>query len=275
MKNIASVAALFALTSAQTLVIPPRNNGVVQVKTSPIEISGDPNDYRNQEFDRGVTCPPDPSDTGSRNAVFILNDGATLSNAFREHTFVSFLALSTTSLLCTHTYYHANKHHGDRRDVHCAAAEIASILERNILCEVVRQQIEDEVPVKEPGDFWSAVVTALRARGYYRTTGEVQYILNDSRNKGWAIPDAQKYISIVKRKTAEQAKRESNAPVYPAQVPDPMQITTLQAQNLQRMAQQALELVGAQEAQSAGNAVENNEDAPGETEDHSNSMAMR
>jgi hypothetical protein len=37
-------------------------------------------DFANAEYDRGVVCPTNPSDTGSTNAVFILEAGATLSN---------------------------------------------------------------------------------------------------------------------------------------------------------------------------------------------------
>lgn len=70
--------ALATLSAAQTLVIPARN-GNIQTLSAPITITGS-KDYANQEFDRGVTCPSDPDDTGSKNAVFILNNGATLSN---------------------------------------------------------------------------------------------------------------------------------------------------------------------------------------------------
>lgn len=45
---------------------------------APSSISGT-NDYANKEFDRGRPCDSD-EDTGSSNAVFILKNGATLSN---------------------------------------------------------------------------------------------------------------------------------------------------------------------------------------------------
>jgi hypothetical protein len=70
--------AIAALGSAQTLSIPTRN-GNIQSLSAPISITGS-KDYANQEFDRGVACPDDPDDTGSTNAVFILQNGATLSN---------------------------------------------------------------------------------------------------------------------------------------------------------------------------------------------------
>jgi len=70
------LASIFALTHAQTLNIPTRVGSVV-VLSSPSPISGSV-DLGNKEYDRGVTCKP--GDTGSDNAVFILENGATLSN---------------------------------------------------------------------------------------------------------------------------------------------------------------------------------------------------
>ena len=46
--------------------------------SKPSTISGSV-DYGNKEFDRGRDCNTD-DDTGSDNAVFILNEGATISN---------------------------------------------------------------------------------------------------------------------------------------------------------------------------------------------------
>lgn len=69
---------LVALSTAQTLSIPSRS-GNIQSLGSRIRITGS-KDYGNQEFDRGVACPSDPDDTGSNNAVFILENGASLSN---------------------------------------------------------------------------------------------------------------------------------------------------------------------------------------------------
>ncbi|KAG9327165.1 hypothetical protein KVV02_000881 [Mortierella alpina] len=71
-------AAVFAtLGAAQTLNIPTRSGKVVPLPAVSI-ISG-VKDYGNKEFDRGHPCNSD-KDTGSANAVFILKNGATLSN---------------------------------------------------------------------------------------------------------------------------------------------------------------------------------------------------
>ncbi|KAF9962479.1 hypothetical protein BGZ72_004848 [Mortierella alpina] len=71
-------AAVFAtLGAAQTLNIPTRSGSVVALPAVSI-ISG-VKDFGNKEFDRGHACNSD-KDTGSANAVFILKNGATLSN---------------------------------------------------------------------------------------------------------------------------------------------------------------------------------------------------
>lgn len=70
-------ALVAALASAQTLNIPSRVGNIVSLP-SPSVISGSV-DLGNREFDRGQPCDSD-ADTGSDSAVFILNDGATLSN---------------------------------------------------------------------------------------------------------------------------------------------------------------------------------------------------
>lgn len=76
--TIAALTAIMAaMASAQTLNIPTRVGSVIAL-SSPSTISGT-QDMGNKEYDRGVKCTGD-ADTGSSNAVFILNDGATLSN---------------------------------------------------------------------------------------------------------------------------------------------------------------------------------------------------
>ena len=70
-------AALATLASAQTLNIPTRVGSIISL-AKPSTISGSV-DLGNKEYDRGVACDTD-ADTGSDSAVFILNDGATLSN---------------------------------------------------------------------------------------------------------------------------------------------------------------------------------------------------
>lgn len=70
-------AALAGLAAAQTLDIPTRSGEITSLPEAST-ISG-VNDYANMEFDRGQPCDSD-EDTGSENAVFILEDGATLSN---------------------------------------------------------------------------------------------------------------------------------------------------------------------------------------------------
>ncbi|KAM5353231.1 hypothetical protein ACJZ2D_016873 [Fusarium nematophilum] len=68
--------ALASTAVAQTLNIPNRVGNVVALP-APSVLSG-VNDFGNREFDRGLPCTDD--DLGSDAAVFILNDGATLSN---------------------------------------------------------------------------------------------------------------------------------------------------------------------------------------------------
>jgi len=73
----ALLASLVSLSTAQTLNIPTRSGSIVSL-ASPSTISGSV-DYGNKEFDRGRDCDTD-ADTGSDSAVFILNDGASISN---------------------------------------------------------------------------------------------------------------------------------------------------------------------------------------------------
>ncbi|KAF9117610.1 hypothetical protein BGX30_005310, partial [Mortierella sp. GBA39] len=74
----ATLAAVFAtVCAAQKLNIPTRSGKIVSLP-APSIISG-VHDYANKEFDRGHPCDSD-DDTGSSNAVFILKNGATLSN---------------------------------------------------------------------------------------------------------------------------------------------------------------------------------------------------
>lgn len=72
------LAALVAsIASAQTLNIPTRVGEITSLP-KPSIITGSV-DLGNKEFDRGQPCDSD-EDTGSENAVFILEDGASLSN---------------------------------------------------------------------------------------------------------------------------------------------------------------------------------------------------
>jgi hypothetical protein len=76
--HTAQLAALVAsVVSAQTLNIPTRVGNIVSLPEASI-ITGS-EDFGNKEFDRGQPCDSD-EDTGSDNAVFILQDGASLSN---------------------------------------------------------------------------------------------------------------------------------------------------------------------------------------------------
>ncbi|EFQ25692.1 pectate lyase [Colletotrichum graminicola] len=70
-------AMLATLATAQTLNIPTRSGSIVSL-SAPSVISGS-KDFGNKEFDRGRPCNTD-DDTGSESAVFILENGATLSN---------------------------------------------------------------------------------------------------------------------------------------------------------------------------------------------------
>jgi hypothetical protein len=75
--RVALLSLVASMAAAQTLNIPTRSGSIVSLP-SPSTISGKV-DLGNKEFDRGQPCDSD-EDTGSSNAVFILNDGASLSN---------------------------------------------------------------------------------------------------------------------------------------------------------------------------------------------------
>lgn len=73
----ALLASLAAFSAAQTLNIPTRSGSIISL-SSPSVISGSV-DFGNKEFDRGRDCDTD-ADTGDESAVFILNNGASISN---------------------------------------------------------------------------------------------------------------------------------------------------------------------------------------------------
>ncbi len=75
--EIALIGAAVGLAAGQTLNIPTRSGSIVSL-ASPSVITGS-QDMKNKEFDRGRPCDTD-EDTGSDSAVFILENGATLSN---------------------------------------------------------------------------------------------------------------------------------------------------------------------------------------------------
>ncbi|KAL3483925.1 pectate lyase [Aspergillus germanicus] len=75
--NLVATLALSSVAAAQTLNIPTRVGSIVSL-ASPSVISGS-KDMGNREYDRGRPCDSD-EDTGSDSAVFILENGATLSN---------------------------------------------------------------------------------------------------------------------------------------------------------------------------------------------------
>ncbi|KAJ4404077.1 hypothetical protein N0V91_006187 [Didymella pomorum] len=75
--EIAFITAATGLVVGQTLNIPTRSGSIVSL-ASPSVISGS-KDMGNKEYDRGRACDTD-ADTGSDSAVFILENGATLSN---------------------------------------------------------------------------------------------------------------------------------------------------------------------------------------------------
>ncbi|KAF7550014.1 hypothetical protein G7Z17_g6003 [Cylindrodendrum hubeiense] len=75
--QILATVALATAASAQSLKIPTRNGNIISL-TAPMPISG-VRDMGNKEYDRGRPCNND-KDNGSKEAVFILENGATLSN---------------------------------------------------------------------------------------------------------------------------------------------------------------------------------------------------
>ncbi|KAL1595002.1 hypothetical protein SLS59_008553 [Nothophoma quercina] len=75
--ELALISAAVGLAAGQTLNIPTRVGSIVSL-ASPSVISGS-KDMGNKEYDRGRPCDTD-ADTGSDSAVFILENGATLSN---------------------------------------------------------------------------------------------------------------------------------------------------------------------------------------------------
>ncbi|KAG4417507.1 hypothetical protein IFR04_009390 [Cadophora malorum] len=70
-------AVLAAMASAQSLKIPTRVGSIVSL-SKPETVTGS-KDYGNKEYDRGRACNSD-KDTGSASAVFILENGASISN---------------------------------------------------------------------------------------------------------------------------------------------------------------------------------------------------
>jgi hypothetical protein len=73
----AILASVFAaLVSAQTLNIPTRSGSIISLAAAS-SISGSV-DFGNKEYDRGVPCTD--GDSGSANAVFVLENGASISN---------------------------------------------------------------------------------------------------------------------------------------------------------------------------------------------------
>ncbi|KAJ5973951.1 Pectate lyase catalytic [Penicillium waksmanii] len=77
MHSSAIILGLIGIASTQTLNIPSRVGGIISLP-SHSEISGSV-DLGNREYDRGQSCDND-DDFGDHNAVFILKDGASLSN---------------------------------------------------------------------------------------------------------------------------------------------------------------------------------------------------
>ena len=77
--NSAFIASLLAMVSAQSLNIPTRSGSIVHLSSPSTIAKGKSFDGGNREYDRGHSCDSD-ADTGSDNAVFILEDGASLSN---------------------------------------------------------------------------------------------------------------------------------------------------------------------------------------------------
>ncbi|KAH6689068.1 pectate lyase [Plectosphaerella plurivora] len=69
--------ALATAVAGQTLNIPTRVGDITSLPAA--STLSAVNDYGNREFDRGMPCTSD-DDTGSSSAVFVLRDGATLSN---------------------------------------------------------------------------------------------------------------------------------------------------------------------------------------------------
>ena len=74
-----AISGLLALVSAQSLNIPTRSGSIVHLSSPSTIAKGKSFDGGNKEFDRGRKCDSD-DDTGSSSAVFILEDGASLSN---------------------------------------------------------------------------------------------------------------------------------------------------------------------------------------------------
>ncbi|KAG4254693.1 hypothetical protein BFJ72_g14853 [Fusarium proliferatum] len=77
-QHIITALWLSSTAAGQMLNIPSRVGTIVSLPSASV-ISGS-KDMGNREYDRGRRCNTD-ADTGSNNAVFILENGATLSNA--------------------------------------------------------------------------------------------------------------------------------------------------------------------------------------------------
>ncbi|KAI4647349.1 uncharacterized protein J4E79_010207 [Alternaria viburni] len=77
LSQVALLSLVASLAAAQTLNIPTRSGSIVSLP-QPSTITGSVN-FGNKEFDRGRPCNSD-EDTGSDSAVFILQNGASISN---------------------------------------------------------------------------------------------------------------------------------------------------------------------------------------------------
>ena len=77
LSQVALLSLVASMAAAQTLNIPTRAGSIVSLP-SPSVITGSVN-FGNREFDRGQPCNTD-ADTGSDSAVFILQNGASISN---------------------------------------------------------------------------------------------------------------------------------------------------------------------------------------------------
>jgi len=77
LSQVALLSLVASMAAAQTLNIPTRSGSIVSLP-QPSTITGSVN-FGNKEFDRGRPCNSD-EDTGSDSAVFILQNGASISN---------------------------------------------------------------------------------------------------------------------------------------------------------------------------------------------------
>ncbi|EOA91536.1 polysaccharide lyase family 3 protein [Exserohilum turcica Et28A] len=160
---ISQVALLLSLVAnmaaAHTLDIPTRSGDIIALP-KPSVITGY-EDFGNKEFDRGHPCNSD-DDTGSENAVFILQDGASISNVI----------IGADSLEGVHCLGSCNLTNVWFRDVCEDAISILGPGDSLIVGGGAQNAIDKVVQHNGPGSVTIRNYTVVNAGKLYRSCGD-------------------------------------------------------------------------------------------------------